>query len=75
MPRIGAGSREEGTPAAHLAGIPAEGFWDWKGGFEAVARDLRGVSDSGFFKESPLFPDSSTAEAGGDIEVDVDDGV
>ncbi|MBP1715736.1 MAG: hypothetical protein H6Q42_3939 [Deltaproteobacteria bacterium] len=34
-----------------------------------------GCAIQGFFTESPLFPSSSSAEAGRDIEVDVDDGV
>ena len=48
---------------------------NWKGIFEEVASGLREVSESGIPPESPLFLGRGTAEAGGNIEVDVDNGV
>jgi hypothetical protein len=44
---------------------------DWKGVFDEVSSSLREVNESG----NPLFLGGGTAEAGGNIEVDVDDGV
>ncbi len=44
---------------------------DWKGVFEEVASTLREISESGI----PLFLSGGTAESGGNIEVDIDDGV